>query len=77
MFLFEVYLKLGKPYLLLPTNSWDLEAIVVSDPLDSLEVVDSEDDIDIISRIVDYYFGYCLFLSLSVSVRLVPMTVIA
>ena len=62
---------------MLPTNSRDLEAIVVSDPLDSLEVVDSEDDIDIISRIVDYYFGYCLFLSLSVSIRVVPMMVIA
>ena len=62
---------------MLPTNSRDLEAIVVSDPLDSLEVVDSEDDIDIISRIVNYYFGYCLFLSLSVSIRVVPMMTIA
>ena len=62
---------------MLPTNSRDLEAIVVSDPLDSLEVVDSEDNIDIISRIVYYYFGYRLFLSLSVSIRVVPMMVIA
>ena len=66
-----------KTYLALPTDSWDCESIVGSYPLDSLEVVDSEDDIDIISRIVNYYFGYCLFLSLSVSIRVVPMMTIA
>ena len=55
-----------KTYLALPTDSWDCESIVGSYPLDSLEVVDSEFDIDGISRIVYDNFGYCLFQRLAV-----------
>ena len=64
-----------EPYLLLPTDSWESEAIVGCYPLDSLEVVDSEADINIISRIVDNNFGYSLFLGLSVPIRFVPVPI--
>ena len=68
--IFECFFQLRKvrAYLSLPTDSRESESIVGCYPLDSLEVVDSEDDIDVVSRIVYYNFGYCYFLVLSVPI---------